>query len=80
MRETSSINNSKDWFIPSKDELVQIYNHLSPLNLGNFENANYWSSTETNTNTAVTVNMQTGAVLNTNKNSLQTKTRVIRYF
>ncbi len=74
------INDSKDWFIPSKNELQEIYNKLSPLNLGNFENANYWSSTEANTTQAKTINLQTGVSSDVNKNSLQTKTRVIRYF
>ncbi|SEP78796.1 DUF1566 domain-containing protein [Flavobacterium urocaniciphilum] len=71
---------SHDWFIPSKNELQQIYSNLSPLNLGNFENANYWSSTESNTSNAVVINMQTGVESIVNKNSSQTKTRVIRYF
>ncbi|MES2864538.1 MAG: hypothetical protein V4666_10500 [Bacteroidota bacterium] len=75
-----NINNTKDWFIPSKNELQEIYNNLSPLNLGNFENANYWSSTEANTTQAKTINLQTGVASDVNKNSLQTKTRVIRYF
>lgn len=74
------INDTKDWFLPSKDELLEIYNNLSPLNLGNFENANYWTSTEANTTQAKTVNLQTGTSSDVNKNSLQTKTRVIRYF
>lgn len=74
------ISNAKDWFIPSKDEFESIYNNLHPLNLGNFANSNYWTSTEANTNNAVVINMQTGVVSNSNKNSLQTKTRVIRYF
>lgn len=74
------INDAKDWFIPSKNELELIYTSLSPLNLGNFENENYWSSTEANTTQAKTINLQTGISSDVNKNSLQTKTRVIRYF
>lgn len=74
------INNTKDWFLPSKNELQQIFTNLSPLNLGNFENSNYWSSTEANTTNVQTINMQSGISSEVNKNSLQTKTRVIRYF
>lgn len=78
--KNTEINNTKDWFIPSKNELQEIYNNLSPLNLGNFENENYWSSTEANTTQAKTINLQTGVSSDVNKNSLQTKARVIRYF
>lgn len=74
------INDSKDWFIPSKNELNQIYTNLSRLQIGNFENANYWSSTESNQANAWVLNMVSGVNSVTNKNSLQTKTRVIRYF
>jgi hypothetical protein len=41
-----TFNSENDWFIPSFEELETIYNNLSPLNLGNFENTYYWSSSE----------------------------------
>lgn len=74
------LNEAKDWFIPSKNELQEIYTNLNPLNLGNFSHANYWSSTEANTTKTKTINLQTGIATDVDKNNLQTKTRVIRYF
>jgi len=34
----------KDWYIPSRDELDQIYGQLKRRNLGDFKNGWYWSS------------------------------------
>jgi hypothetical protein len=35
-----------DWFLPSIDELVQMYGSLKAHNLGGFSNRDYWSSTD----------------------------------
>jgi len=35
-----------DWFMPSRDELDQMYGNLKRRNLGDFKNDDYWSSTE----------------------------------
>lgn len=34
------------WFLPSLEELELIFHNLSPLGLGHFQQAQYWSSTE----------------------------------
>ncbi|MDB9960852.1 TIR domain-containing protein [Oceanihabitans sp.] len=36
-----------DWYLPSKEELNQIYINLYPTGIGNFKDDWYWSSTDT---------------------------------
>ncbi|MDC7246658.1 MAG: leucine-rich repeat protein [Sphaerochaetaceae bacterium] len=33
-----------DWFLPSRDELSQMYNNLYLFDIGDFSSSNYWSS------------------------------------
>jgi TolB-like protein len=39
-------NGFDDWFLPSRDELDQMYGNLKRKNIGDFNNEFYWSSTE----------------------------------
>ncbi len=41
-------DSSREWFVPSLDELMLMYENLHKKGLGSFENTSYWSSTERN--------------------------------
>jgi hypothetical protein len=47
-----TINGYADWFLPSKDELNQMYRFLKLNMLGNFSNNGYWSSSQANNDSA----------------------------
>ena len=53
-------NNARDWFLPSNDELNLMYQNLHSQGLGGFDNAVYWSSTETDANNAKVIDFGTG--------------------
>lgn len=42
--DTLTLNGYTDWFLPSRDELLELYNQRNAV--GGFENFLYWSSTE----------------------------------
>ena len=68
-----------DWYLPSKDELNQIYINLHKEGLGNFDDAFHWSSTENSTNHAWGRDFDTGNPVIANK-SVNQHVRAIRVF
>jgi hypothetical protein len=68
-----------DWFLPSKDELYQLY--LNKLNIGGFSNSNYWSSSEEAVNaSAWNIDFTNGNFNNNASKFSNYKVRAIRYF
>jgi hypothetical protein len=53
-------NGYSDWFLPSIGELVLMYNNLSLIGLGNFQNGIYWSSSEWSASNAYYLNFNNG--------------------
>lgn len=73
------INDSTDWFLPSKDELNELY--INRFEIGGFDtSAYYWSSTEYSDNSAWVLNFSySGPTYSANKNKAY-KVRAVRYF
>ena len=69
-----------DWCIPSVDELQLVYTNLHLQALGNFDNTNYWSSSEMDISKAKCIDFSSGQIVNLDKNSTLIKTRLIRFF
>ena len=55
-----TLNGYSDWFLPSLDELAQMYTKLAADGLGNFANHTYWSSTQQSATQAYTIDMNNG--------------------
>jgi hypothetical protein len=60
-------NNLSDWFLPSKDELNQLY--LQRATVGGFVAGTYWSSSENSANSALYQGFTNGTPGFTNKNT-----------
>ena len=75
-------DNFDDWFLPSENELLLMYQNLKVQNLGNLSNANYWTSTQVDAEHAVVINFADGVSTNKTKIPLvnNIKARAIRYF
>jgi hypothetical protein len=68
-----------DWYLPSINELGQMYTNLKARGLGNFQNSYYWSSTEFGTASAWYMQFDGGTFSNASK-SFPFSVRPIRSF
>ena len=80
----AEINGYSDWYLPSRDDLVQMYisigNNGSQGNIGNFNSGWYWSSSEGNSIEAFGVGFSNGNSFFEPKSSPNGRVRVIRAF
>lgn len=79
--KTALLYNSQDWFLPSEQELLLIYQNLSSQNIGNISATTYWSSTEIDQSTVKGINFETGHTISVAKKpQTDVSARAIRYF
>jgi len=78
-----SVGGYSDWYLPSKDELVEMYNTIGnggpSGNIANFFGSNYWSSSEMKSSYVWAVNFNNGNTYGLNK-SFAYRVRFIRSF
>ncbi|WP_116786938.1 hypothetical protein [Flavobacterium psychrotrophum] len=75
------VNNSyQQWFLPSKDELLLVYQNLTANNQGNMAAAPYWTATEADAATATVIDFATGQPADIPKAQANVKIRAVRYF
>ena len=79
---TYELNGFDDWFLPSQVELALMHSNLHLLGFGNFANAAYWSSTETDAENAQIIDFTNGSAATSPKIPISNAVyaRVIRYF
>jgi hypothetical protein len=76
------LNNHKDWFLPSKDELKLIYENLYLQSIGGFSNSKYWTSSQIDANTVQSIDFKSGMDMPQDKIPVPNniKARAVRYF
>ncbi len=74
------LNGFSDWFLPSLNELLEVYANLASAGLGSFVNQSYWSSTQASDTQAFTVAMNNGNANEHNKSQTNRHTRAMRSF
>lgn len=67
-----------DWYLPSRDELTKLYTNRTII--GGFNNVSYWSSSQSGSTTAWSINFSTGASSNTSTKTTSLYVRAIRQF
>jgi hypothetical protein len=74
------LNGYSDWFLPSLNELEQMYVNLASKGLGNFSNHTYWSSTQYDPSNAYTIDFNNGSTNNHKKDQTNRHTRAMRRY
>ena len=82
-----TLNSYDDWFLPSEDELYEMYQNKATINTTALANSGtefllverYWSSTENTAASAISISLNDGAKLGTLKDGLM-YVRAIREF
>lgn len=67
-----------DWFLPSKNELNELY--LNKTVVGGFDNSSYWSSSETTSIKALSQDFSNGDQINDINKSTELRVRAVRAF
>jgi hypothetical protein len=76
-----TLNGYSDWFLPSKDELNEMYLNIGQGNIGGFSTTTfYWSSTEIDHSNAWGQGLTTGVQFSLLKSYWQIEVRAVRAF
>lgn len=69
-----------DWFLPSRDELVLIYEELRVKAIGNISPVIYWSSSEITGSSACSIDMNNNGGIATDGKNSNRRVRAVRRF